>query len=276
MADAKITATVGAPPAPNNQPDVRIVQNLLGKVTPPLSIRVHETGTIDANTLKAIREFQSRFMTHPDSRVDPGGRTIWHLSEGFVAKYIHCDSMQKRALDRDLMDAQIWLDRANGRLGMLNDDATAKVKNIFHIDVADKMQALRLPLLRLAFAKLRISFNDSFPLKCEPRPSLNGAWVDLRDPTGTMHFPSNHFRSPAPERITRLIHERSHTVFQIGHSGMLPGGSLNFGQAADDDNGFTYEQAVGNAYCYGWLAAALQPDYHSTTEETVITGRPRH
>ena len=69
MADAKITATVGAPPAPNNQPDVRIVQNLLGKVTPPLSIRVHETGTIDANTLKAIREFQSRFMTHPDSRV---------------------------------------------------------------------------------------------------------------------------------------------------------------------------------------------------------------
>ena len=76
MADAKITATVGAPPAPNNQPDVRIVQNLLGKVAPPSSIRVHETGTIDANTLKAIREFQSRFMTHPDSRVDPGRRTL--------------------------------------------------------------------------------------------------------------------------------------------------------------------------------------------------------
>lgn len=276
MADAKIVATVGAPPAANKPPDVRVVQNLLGKVIPPLSIRVHETGTMDADTLKAIREFQSRFMTRPDSRVDPDGRTLWHLAEGFVAKYIHCDSTQKKTLDRDLMAAQIWLDRVNQRLGMLDDDARAKVKNIFHIDVADQKQALRLPLLRLAFARLRAGFNDNFPLECEPKPSLNGAWVNLSDQTGTIHFPSNHFRSPAPERVTRLIHERSHTVFQIGHDGMPPGGALNFGQAADDDNGFTYEQAVGNAYCYGWLASALQPDYHSATEDTVIIGRPRH
>ncbi|MGB6742689.1 MAG: hypothetical protein WBE38_03445 [Terracidiphilus sp.] len=275
MADPKITAAVGILPAANRQADVRIVQNLLAKVTPPLSVRVQETGVMDAVTLRAIHEFQKRFMTHPDSRVDPDGRTLWHLGEGFVAKYIHCNSTQRKTLDRDLMTAQIWLDRANGRLGALDDDARTKIKNIFHIDAADRMQPLRLPLLRLAFAKLRISLNDDFPLECEPRPSINGAWVELTDPTGTMHFPSNHFNSPAPERVTRLIHERSHTVFQIHHDGMPPGGALNFGQAADDDNGFTYEQAVANAYCYGWLAAALQPDYHPVTDGMVITGRPR-
>jgi hypothetical protein len=275
MADANITATVGAQPAANIQGDVRTVQNLLARVTPPLSVKVHETGAMDANTLRAIREFQLRFMTHPDSRVDPSGRTIWHLAEGFVAKYIHCDSAQKRTLDRDLITAQIWLDRVNGRLGTLNDDAKAKIKNIFHIDATDQTQPLRLPLLRLSFVKLRASFNDNFPLSCEPRPSLNGAWVDLKDPTGTMHFPVNHFQSPPPERVTRLIHERSHTVFQIGHGGMPAGGALNLGQAADDDNGFTYEQAAANAYCYGWLAAALQPDYRPVTEDTVIIGRPR-
>jgi hypothetical protein len=170
---------------------------------------------------------------------------------------------------------QFWLDRVNGRLGTLYDDAKAKIKNIFHIDATDQTQPLRLPLLRLSFVKLRVSFNDNFPLSCEPRPSLNGAWVDLKDPTGTMHFPVNHFRSPAPERVTRLIHERSHTVFQIGHGGMPSGGALNLGQAADDDNGFANEQAVANAYCYGWLAAALQPDYRPVTEDTVIIGRPR-
>jgi hypothetical protein len=97
MADANITATVGAHPAANIQGDVRIVQNLLARVTPPLSVKVHETGAMDANSLRAIREFQLRFMTHPDSRVDPGGRTIWHLAEGFVAKYIHCDSAAKES-----------------------------------------------------------------------------------------------------------------------------------------------------------------------------------
>jgi hypothetical protein len=56
---------------------------------------------------------------------------------------------------------------------------------------------------------------------------------------------------------------------------MPPGGALNLVQAADDDNGFTYEQAVANAYCYGWLAAVLQPDYRPVTEDTVILGRPR-
>ena len=81
---------------------------------------------------------------------------------------------------------------------MLNDDATAKVKNIFHIDVADKMQALRLPLLRLAFAKLRISFNDSFPLECEPRPSLNGASVGLMRSNWNHAFPLEPFQVSGP------------------------------------------------------------------------------
>jgi hypothetical protein len=42
--------------------------------------------------------------------------------------------------------------------------------------------------------------------------------------------------------------------------------------APDDDNGFTYEQAIRNAYCYGWLAAALQPGYVPPDGGEVITG----
>jgi hypothetical protein len=274
MADASITAAVGAHPAPNSPADVKIVQNLLGKVTPPLTMRVEETGTADTHTLHAIREFQSRFMSKPDSRVDPGGRTIWHLGEGFVAKYIHCDARQKKMLDRDLINAQMWLDRVNIRLAALDADATGKVKRVFHIDVSDRRQMVRLNLLRQSYTKLRTSLNKSFPLKCESTPSLFGAYVDINDPTETMHFPPNHFQSGATDRITRLIHERSHSVFKIHHSGMTGSGQINFGQSADDDNGFTYEQALGNAYCWGWLAAALQPDYQPTGGGMTITGRP--
>lgn len=75
------------PPSPNRPNDVKNVQTLLRKVMPPLSIQVGVTGTMDGNTLSAIRQFQSRFMKSPDSRVDPDGRTLWHLNEGFVAKY---------------------------------------------------------------------------------------------------------------------------------------------------------------------------------------------
>jgi hypothetical protein len=275
MADASITAAVGARPAPNNPADVKIVQNLLGKVTRPLSMRVEETGTADARTLHAIREFQSRFMSNPDSRVDPGGRTIWHLGEGFVAKYIHCDGRQKKMLDRDLINAQMWLDRVNLRLAALDADATTKVRNVFHIDVSDPRQVGRLSLLRQSYTKLRTSLNRSFPLQCESKPSLFGAFVDIDDPTETMHFPPNHFHSPASDRVTRLIHERSHSVFKIHHSGMTGAGQIDFGQSADDDNGFTYEQAVGNAYCWGWLAAALQPDYQPAGGGMTITGKSR-
>src|SRR5450631_4036914 len=137
MAQTSLTGAVGPRPAPNTRPDVTIVQRLLGKVTPPLSIRVQETGSMDGNTLHAIREFQSRFMSNPDSRVDPDGRTLWHLNEGFATKYIHCDSRQRKILDRDLMSAQVWLNRVSGRLNSMDDDVKTKVKNVFHIDATD-------------------------------------------------------------------------------------------------------------------------------------------
>lgn len=275
MADDSITAPVGAPPSLNARPDVKTVQKLLANVTPALSIRVEETGIVDRKTLHAIREFQSRFMSVPDSRVDPGGRTLWHLNEGFVAKYIHCDSRKRKILDRDLINAQLWLKRVSVRLNSMDDNAKTKVENVFHIGTADSLRPMRLTLLRVAYIKLSASLNESFPLQCELKPSVMGAWVDLKDTTGTMHFPPNHFDAPDSDRFERLIHERSHTVFQIGHAGMMGAGQLNFGAAPDDDNGFSYEQAVRNAYCYGWLAAALQPDYMPTSQGEVITAKPR-
>jgi hypothetical protein len=190
-----------------------------------------------------------------------------------VAKYIHCDARQRRMLDRDLINAQRWVDQVNVRLQRMDDDAEGKVQNIFHIGSGGPLRTMRLPLLRLSYLKLGNALREDFPLQCEPRPSIFGAWVDPNDPTGTMHFPPNHFTAPEADRVERLIHERSHTVFHIGHDGMTPGGAVDFGQAQDDDNGFTYDQAIRNAYCYGWLAAALQPGYTSAgSQGMVITG----
>jgi hypothetical protein len=274
VAETPISAAVGPHPSPNRPKDVKFVQTLLGKVTPPLSIRVNVTGTMDNKTLSAIREFQSRFMKSPDLRVDPDGRTLWHLNEGFVAKYIHCNPRQRKVLDRDIISAQMWLDVVMRRLSLMDSDAKGKVKNVFHVDADVSMHAGQITLLRAAYMKLRASLNESFPLQCEPKPSSFGAWVDPSDATGTMHFPPNHFTAPSSERTERIIHERSHTILRVHHDGMLGAGALNFGLAPDDDNGFTREQAVNNAYCYGWLATALQPHYMPTRSEIII-GAPR-
>jgi hypothetical protein len=274
MAEIPISAAVGAPPSLNRANDVKVIQMLLARVKPPLSTRVSVTGTMDSKTLHAIREFQLRFMKVPDSRVDPDGRTLWHLNDGFVGKYIHCNPRQRQVLDRDIINAQKWLDVVIRRLvPPLDSDAKTKVKNVFHIDVATETS--RLLLLRDAYTRLRASLNDSFPLQCESKMSAFGAWVIDRDTTGTMHFPPNHFATSGSERTERIIHERSHTIFGIHHTGMQGAGRLDFGLSPGDDNGLTYEQAVKNAYCYGWLATALQPDYMPSGDEVII-GTPRH
>jgi len=273
MSEIPISASVGVPPSPNKPDDVRIVQRLLAQVKPPLSLSVSETGAVDKNTLGAIREFQSRFMSHPDSRVDPDGRTIWHLNDGFVSNYINCNSGRRRTLDRDIITAQKWLDQVVGRLGAPDDDAKQKLKNIFHIEAGTQSYALHLLRLKDSYQKLRQSLDESFPLQCEAKPSVFGAWVVPGD--STMHFPPNHFSNSTDERTTRIIHERSHTIFQIEHDGMSGGGAVDFGVAPDDDNGFTYEQAIRNAYCYGWLARALQPGYVRPEDGEVITVKPR-
>jgi hypothetical protein len=56
---------------------------------------------------------------------------------------------------------------------------------------------------------------------------------------------------------------------------MPPSGAVDFGKAADDDNGFTYQQSLNNAYCFGWLAAAAQPGYVPDSGGAVITVNPK-
>jgi hypothetical protein len=271
MAETPIKNAVGAPPAKNDPDDVRTVQTLLGKVKPPLSVTVSVTGTADKATLSAIREFQKRFMSFPDGRVDPDGRTIWHLNDGFVTRYVACSAHRRRTLDRDIINAQKWLTETLGRIsGTLDADIKIKIKNIFHIDADDTSQASRLATLVARYQRLRDSFDEEFPLQCEPETSVFGAWIVTGDSTGTMHFPLNYFQQPADVRTEKVIHERSHTVFSIGHGGMVAGGTADFGMAPDDDNGFTYDQAMDNAYCFGWLATAAQPGYVPPAPETII------
>jgi Putative peptidoglycan binding domain len=145
MAEVPISGPVGAPPAKNVPADVRTVQTLLANVKPPLAVRVTISGGIDAVTIQAIREFQRRFMSFPDGRVDPDGRTIWHLNDGFVSKYIGLSADRRRTIDRDIINAQKWLSELSGQLNSpLSAGMKKKVKNIFHIDADDSSQASRL------------------------------------------------------------------------------------------------------------------------------------
>ncbi|MFZ5479061.1 MAG: M15 family metallopeptidase [Myxococcota bacterium] len=61
-----------------NEPgDVRLVQGLLNEKGADPAI--HVDGIVGPRTLSAIRVFQSAFMSVPDLRVDPGGRTFTRL-----------------------------------------------------------------------------------------------------------------------------------------------------------------------------------------------------
>jgi hypothetical protein len=276
MAEVPISGPVGAPPAKNLPADVSTVQTLLANVKPPLAARVTISGGIDAVTIQAIREFQRRFMSFPDGRVDPDGRTIWHLNDGFVSKYIGLSADRRRTIDRDIINAQKWLSEL---LGQLNSPLSAgmkqKVKNIFHIDADDGSQTSRLKDLVARYQRLRFSFDQSFPLQFDPKRSIYGAYVKPGDPSGTIFFPPNYFEMSADERAEKIVHERAHTVFNIGHDGMPPSGAVDFSKAADDDNGFTYQQSLNNAYCFGWLAAAAQPGYVPDSGGAVITVNPK-
>src|SRR4051794_25659582 len=104
------------------------------KSPPPLITKVAVTGKADHLTLQAIREFQKRFMEHPDGRVDPSGRTLLHLNDGFASQYAGCSANKKRTIDGDMILAQKWLDTALVRLAFPNDvSVQTKVKNIFSI-----------------------------------------------------------------------------------------------------------------------------------------------
>ncbi len=276
MNTISLKAPVGAPPSKNLPDDVKAVQALLLKVSPPLAARPVVNGVVDHATARAISEFQRRFMNTPDGRVDPDKRTLWHLNEGFVSSYVFCSREKKLVIDKDMITAQRWLDLVKSRLSRPADpDLKQKLKNIFHIDVNNPADKPRLVGLLDKFSKLRDSLSQPFPLQCEAKEGMFAAWVDASDPTGTMHFNPGYFREKADVRASKIIHERSHTILKIAHAGMAGAGQLNFGVAPDEDNSFTYAQAIANSYCYEWFSLSVQPGYVSSFEGATITVHPR-
>jgi peptidoglycan L-alanyl-D-glutamate endopeptidase CwlK len=74
---ATIGASVGEGGA-NNEADVRLVQQLLSAAGfDPKGI----DGDYGSNTRSAIIAFQKTFLSNPDGRIDPGGRTIGRLEQ---------------------------------------------------------------------------------------------------------------------------------------------------------------------------------------------------
>lgn len=72
-----ISGSVGQPPSANRFADVVLVQQLLNAADAGLK----EDGDAGPATVLAIRDYQRNFLTRPDGRVDPGGRTWQHLVE---------------------------------------------------------------------------------------------------------------------------------------------------------------------------------------------------
>lgn len=65
----------------NTLPDVRAIQQLLNKwITPPLIITGACNGTAEDITVKAIKKYQSEFVSNPDGLIDPNGKTLRNLN----------------------------------------------------------------------------------------------------------------------------------------------------------------------------------------------------
>lgn len=77
---SSIAASVGEG-GKNNSADIITIQTLLNKwIDPQLAVTGTCTGKADDPTVIAIRQFQSRFTSSPDGKVDPGGNTLKKLN----------------------------------------------------------------------------------------------------------------------------------------------------------------------------------------------------
>jgi len=91
MTKPSLSAAVGPwedPKVTNKYPDIITVQTLLENAAKSLKVSSYDPGGVDgkiaraprsSGTLDAIESFQSRWMSNPDRRVDPGGRTLREL-----------------------------------------------------------------------------------------------------------------------------------------------------------------------------------------------------
>jgi hypothetical protein len=80
---AKISASVGIG-GTNTMPDVRVVQDLLNRVS---SAHLSVDGTCGPQTQNAIRQYQSHLQGRPDGRIDPDGVTLRRLNEAAILQH---------------------------------------------------------------------------------------------------------------------------------------------------------------------------------------------
>ena len=73
----EISASVGRD-GKNHGADLRKVKKLLNHVFPEHPLDVN--GDVGRDLLRRIERFQRRFMSAPDGRIDPGGRTLRRLN----------------------------------------------------------------------------------------------------------------------------------------------------------------------------------------------------
>jgi hypothetical protein len=241
------------------------------------------TGTFDADTDAAVREYQKRVFPNQWQEWDG---IVGPKTRGFL---FQPTDVQMSVINPVMAKCPRWLKTVTDRLGLGNvifptsvqTDTQNKIKNIFNFDPfpapgSDPMTivdaSMKLNQLAVNFQKLRDSFNQTIPVEFLPKPLFYTAFVfgEFEDPT--IHFLPSFFDdanvTPLPERrIATVIHERAHTALRFpGHPGLQDGEGtfLTLNPPDDPFQGqpkLAFEDAIRNPYCYEFLAAALQFDF---------------
>jgi hypothetical protein len=241
------------------------------------------TGTFDRDTDAGVREFQKRVF--PNQPMEWDG-IVGPKTRSFLFKPTDA---QQAVLSDAMNQARRWLKTVTDRLGVGNvifptsvqDDTRTKVQNVFNFDpfpedpATGLDSAFKLSQLAVNFTKLRAGFDQEIPVEVLPMPLFFSAFVfsEFEDPT--IHFLPSFFDdnnvTPLPERrIATIVHERAHTALKLkGHPGLQDGEGTFLTLNPPDDPFFgqsrlAFDDAIKNAYCYEFLAAALQFDFNRT------------
>lgn len=179
----------------NKRRDVKVVQRLLNKHSLPPLQNLSVDGIAGQNTFDTIRHFQSVIvkMRTPDSKVDPGGKTLRHLNRGALpAKEVSAGkNSSKKSItstnNTNLSGERWW--RANQRR-YPNSSSIDKLEGSFRGDVQKFVQALKHGKANVSIASTlrnkirahlmhyswRIANGDVYPSEVPQISGLNIQW----------------------------------------------------------------------------------------------------
>lgn len=150
-----ITASVGRG-GQNKKSDTRKIQKLLNAIFPSALLVVD--GDCGAKSIGKIERFQRRFMTKPDGRVDPGGRTLKRMVKAAPAMTDDWGGdSAKWSQEKKLSSLDSRLRRKTVRVIESLQSQGFKPKIVY----AWRSVAVQLELVKKGNSKVRFSFHNA-------------------------------------------------------------------------------------------------------------------